>query len=142
MRPQSIVKFERMFFLSLLMSVVGFFVGYDAMLAQVGREPAMQQLDLAAETVIGTMVLGTAVYLLLWFFIAHRASNLARWALTIFTGFGFISFVASAAFATPANPGVAIAYYVFALGAVRYLFTADARAWFGRKAAPEKVALD
>jgi hypothetical protein len=140
MRPPSIVTFERFFFVSLLLSVIGFVVGYDAMLAQVAREPAMRQFGLGAEVVIGAFVLGMAVYLLLWFLIARRASNVAKWFLTVFTAIGFLGFVYTAATARPLNPGMTLAYYVFALAAVRYLFMPDARAWLASEASAESAA--
>ena len=46
MRPQSVVMFERLFLLSLALSVISFAVGYGEFSQQVLRDPAMRQLGL------------------------------------------------------------------------------------------------
>jgi hypothetical protein len=142
MRPPSIVKFEQLFFASLVISLIGLVVGYGAMLAQVEREPTMRQLGFGAEVLIGGMALSTAIYLLLWFLIARKASNIAKWFLTVFTAIGLVTFAYSAATAKPLNPGMTLIYYFFAVAAVYYLFKPDAKAWLESRPSSESAAAD
>lgn len=141
MRPPSILVFERLFFVSLALSVASFVIGYDAATKLLESEPAMQQLGLGGGFLIGSMAVSLAVYLLLWFFIARKASNLAKWILTAFTGVGVLSFLASAArtgLTWDINTLLGVAYYGFAVAAIVFLFKDDAKAWLKgeRKDAP------
>jgi hypothetical protein len=145
MRPPSIVLFERLFLASLALSVVNFVLGYDAMLAELDRQPGMRQLDLGAEIAVGTMVISLAIYLLLWFFIARKASVVAKWILTIFTAFGVVAQVyrvATVGFAIDVNAVLGIAYYALAIAAVVYLFKPDAEAWFKGEKPADPAAFD
>ena len=131
MRPPSIVIFERLFLASLVLSVIGFIVSYGAMTEDVEREPALQQLGVGGGFVIGTFMVSVAIYLLLWFFIARKASNIAKWILVVLTGIGvvlsLISFARGRAIDLRAM--LDIAYYALAVGAVAFLFRSDAVAW-------------
>ena len=133
MRPPSIVMFERLFLASLALSAFNFVVGYDAMIEQVEREPALQQLGLDGGFVTGMFVVGVAIYLLLWFFIARKASTVAKWILVVLSAVGLLSFLAS--FATgqvtfDQSAMLGAAYYALEVAAVVFLFRADANAWF------------
>ena len=136
MRPPSIVMFERLFLASLALSVIGFVVSYDAAMEQLAAEPVMESLGLGAGLVIGTMVFVTAIYLLLWFLIAHKASVVAKWILVVFTAIGVASFVTTLAIATiPWDPAALLGVVMYALeiAAVVFLFRDDAKAWFSRE---------
>ena len=53
MRPPSIIMFERLFLASLALSAIQFFIGYDAMIAEMEREPAFQQLGIGGGALTG-----------------------------------------------------------------------------------------
>src|SRR5688572_25908032 len=114
MRPQSIVLFERLFLASLVLSVVNFVVGYDAAMAELGRQPGMARIDFGSELLVGTMAFTTAVYLLLWYLIARKASTVAKWFLTAFTAIGVVSLLYRAVtvgLVIDVNALLGIAYY-------------------------------
>ena len=146
MRPQSIVMFERLFLASLALSAIGFVVGYDAAREEVTRQPGMAQLgDAGGSILIGSMVVTTAVYLLLWFLIARKASNVAKWFLTAFTAIGAVLFAASfvmAGITMDLNAALMIVYYVLAVAAVVFLFKPDAEAWLKGQPAADPAAFD
>ena len=115
MRPPSIIMFERLFLASLALSALSFALSYDSLIEQLAREPGMVELGLGSGFVIGTAVVGYAIYLLLWFLIARKASNLAGpWGLTMLIG---------------------LAVYALEIAAAVYLFRPDAAAWLKGKAA-------
>ena len=82
---------------------------------------------------IGSMVISLTIYLLLWFFIARKASSVAKWILVAFTGLGVASLAyafATVGIAGDLNALLSLAYYVLGVIAVVYLFKPDAEAWF------------
>lgn len=145
MRPASIVMFERLFLASVTVSVLNFIVNYQAMTEQLEREPGMEQLGLGAGFMTGTMAVGVAIYLLLWYFIAHKASRVAKWILVVFTALGVASMfysLATAGLVIDLTSVVALAYYALAVGAVVYLFKPDAESWLGGEKPADPEAFD
>src|SRR5687768_11985291 len=118
MRPDSIIMFERLILASLALSMFNFFVGYEPMMEQLDREPALQQVGFGVGFVIGSLVVGLAIYLLLWFLIARKASNVAKWILVVLTALGLTSFLAAFAIGPvpfDLNAMLGTAYYVLAV---------------------------
>ena len=94
MRPPSIVNFERLFLAALALGLIGLVLGFDAATAQLARESALRQLGIgASELLIGVSAAWLAIYLLLWFLIARKASNVAKWILVILSAIGAIFFL-------------------------------------------------
>lgn len=145
MRPASIVIFERLFLASLALSVVNFIIGYDAAANELAREPALAQIGLGTEILIGMMVVTTAIYLLLWFLIARKASNVAKWFLVVFTALGaatFLSSLAALGLRTDLNVLLSLAYYALAVAAVVFLFKPDAVGWLRGERHADPAAFD
>ena len=122
MRPTSIVLFERLFLLSLAIALVNGFLQYDALVAQVGNDPALAQLGWGSGAILVVMAISLLIPLLLWYFIARRASNIAKWILVVMTlldagQLGSLAGIAS------------LAVTILQLVAIVLLFRADARAW-------------
>ena len=143
MRPPSIVNFERLFLAALALGLIGLVLGFDAATAQLERESALRQLGIgASELLIGVSAAWLAIYLLLWFLIARKASNVAKWILVVLSAIGAIFFL-------PALTGrwdlallLNVAYYALELAAMACLFRADAAAWLKGKPDTEQAALD
>lgn len=131
MRPQSIVMFERLFLTSLVLSVIGFFIGYDAMVDALAAEPGVTQIGLGSGFVIGVFLAGLAIYLLLWFLIARKAANLAKWILVVLVGLSVLSLLSSLSVGLTFNTQTVLSFAVYALevAAIVYLFRADAIGW-------------
>ena len=129
MRPTSIVLFERLFLLSLAIALVNGFLQYDALVAQVGNDPALAQLGWGSGAILVVMAISLLIPLLLWYFIARRASNIAKWILVVMTLLGLL-FVNLDPGHLGSLAGIAsLAVTILQLVAIVLLFRADARAW-------------
>lgn len=133
MRPNSIIMFERLFLASLALGLIGFAISYEEATAMVANDPAAMQLGLGSEFLIGATLFGYAIYLLLWFLIARKASNVAKWILVVFTVLGVLAALPSLGGPWGLANLLALAVYVLGVAAVVYLFRQDARAWFKGK---------
>lgn len=145
MRPPSIIMFERLFLASLALSAIQFFIGYDAMIGEMEREPALQQLGIGGGVLTGIFVVGMAIYLLLWFLIARKASSVAKWILVVLSALGVLAFLVSFAGGQVTFDLIAMlgaAYYALAIAALVFLFRADANAWFRGEGKAEPATFD
>ena len=130
MRPTSIKLFEILFLAGMLMSIASTWLGWDAVTSQARAQADGAQVSDTFFLVF--TAIAYAVPLILWYLVARRASNIAKWILTIF-------FVAQAAFmlislsrgAMPASlvDYLGLAVFVLVAVAIAMLFRADARAW-------------
>lgn len=133
MRPKSIVTFER---LALLAVVVAILVtaltwnGNAAAYRRSGYGPEILWLMTAAEFAIG---------LLLIFLISRKGNGIAKWILVILTALGVIELGLGIGDRLGGGwVGIAeIAKMLLLVAAVSFLFRADAKPWFRRRLAGE-----
>jgi len=131
MPPQSITMFSRLFLGSLALGTVNYALNYENAIGQLQADPAAAQLGTAgAGIMIATFVFSMAISLLLWFFIARRASNAARWILTVFTVIGVLSLPLSIGKLPVPVMLVALAITGLQVAALWFAFRPDAKAWF------------
>lgn len=142
MRPQSIVMFERLFLASLAVSALSFLLNYGQMAEIVASEPTLQQAGLGTGFMIGVTLAGYALYLILWYLIARKAANWAKWVLVVFVALSLISL--PGALTGPWNLTLLLGLAVYALEvvAVVHLFRADAAAWLTGKQAADPATFD
>ena len=142
-RPRSIRLFELLFLGALLLTLVGTVLVWPSLLEQAAVQAQAARLGSGAlATIAGVSVAFVVlVELLLWFFIARRASVIAKWLLVLFTAYNVYSLVgtvqAGAEWSTVAGILSAVALLMQVI-AVLLLFTPDARAWFDGE--PEELA--
>lgn len=121
MRPSAIINFERLFGLSILLSVVQLALQAGAQIGVIG--PTTLLLIQAA---------GVLLSLALMLLVSRRRSNIARWVLVVFTVLGVLGLLgglmAGGGFAV--SDLVGIAGVVAQAAAVAMLFSAGAREWF------------
>lgn len=136
MRPNSIIWFERLFLPSLAIGTIGSVIQLSSNVARFAANPATAQFGTGF--VIFTIVATTAINILFWFFIARRASNVAKWIWVVFLIFGLLSLTMM--FVSPIVSVIGAAWKVFALlinglqiAAAFMLFRPDARAWFAAR---------
>ena len=129
MRPTFIVLFERLFLLSLAIALVNGFLQYDALVAQVGNDPALAQLGWGSGAILVVMAISLLIPLLLWYFIARRASAFAKWLLVLLTVAGLLFLEIDIARVTAADTLMTLLVTLLQLVAIVLLFRADARAW-------------
>ena len=143
MRPKSIVMFERLFLASMAISLVVAVIGYDQIERVAATDPALRQFGLGSGLLIGVIAASYAIYLLLWYLIAHRAVNVAKWVLVVFVAFGVASSVPAI---LKAQMGymtmLSLAAYALEIAALVYLFQADAKAWFRGDPSSDPRAFD
>lgn len=134
MRPASIVLFERLILAALAIDLVN-------NLAVALRPPAAGAAASVASSAgpaagIALALASPLLGLILWYFVARRGSNIARWLTTILVALGTAGFVGLAFRGIPTEARTMVAVGAFAellkVAAVVCLFTGPASAWFAR----------
>lgn len=135
MRPPSIIQFERLFLASLVLGLLNNALGWKELVSAVGTNPDLHQLGIAPGAVIGVVVgligLGVVINLALWFLIARRGSNIAKWILTVLMVLGIVSML----FSGLGHQGLtlplilSLAALALQIAAVFELFRRDAIEW-------------
>lgn len=132
MRPPSVRAFEALIVLSLGIGVVITALTWTELTREIGAAPV---LLVQAATVL--VVLGGV------FLVARRASNIARWVVTVMFGIGFVAYIPQVAFLFSGDRVVGMlgaAQVMAQLAALMLLFRPDAKLWFrsrGGRRAPE-----
>ena len=129
MRPPSIIDFERAYLASLALGIVNTTIHWQV-IEQSFEDPALQVLG-GPGAIVGILAFGMAISLLLWFFIARRASTVAKWIYVVFIAFGVIGIISSLTtlpFGTQLILNVVAQLLQFF--AAWLLFKPDAKAWF------------
>jgi hypothetical protein len=139
MRPKAIVFFEFFYVAAIAIGIIQRF----ASLPSTVRTFATLNSDIGIEAspaslVYGTMAITFFFYVVLWFFIARRASKLAKWIYVgIFVFASTMNVLAAARGNVSANPAILVFLLVSIIqaAAVAALFTPHAREWFDGKRA-------
>lgn len=131
MRPASIINFERFYLGAMALGLVNSAMSWSQT-QELMNSPEVAAAGLGSGFLFTTMAIGLIIPLLLWYFIARRGSNIAKWILVVLFGLGLIGFLMS--FANPLMPGglamiLGIAGMALQAYAVYLLFQADAVAW-------------
>lgn len=129
MRPRSIVSFERVVLLMIVIGLADAVLNWEILNAELARQGIGEGVAGAAYGV------SVVISLLLLWLIARRRSNVARWIYVVLC-------VASLAVALPAIGALSrlpmsallieAAQWLLAILSVFLLFARDARAWFAR----------
>lgn len=136
-RPTSIIQFERFFWGSILVSFLGGIATWSETQEAMQREAAGIPSAIAVGVTIGILVFTLLILTALWYAIARRASNVARWIYVVLTILGTLMTIPM--FLEPAGvSGLAMAASslstLLSVVSVVYLFRADAVAWLTGKA--------
>ncbi|HEX7849115.1 MAG TPA: hypothetical protein VF485_05210 [Sphingomonas sp.] len=134
-RPKSIRLFELFYLGSVLVGAVNTAMTWAETSASAEALQVQQMLG-QWFLPLSTVFLYT-LWLLLWYFTARFASNVARWVVVVFYLLALVGFVFTLGVgATPAGLPLALsgASLVLTTVAVFFLFRRDAMAWFGASA--------
>ncbi len=139
MQPPSIANFSRIFLAAVGIASLLAALNYPALkIALLRQDPGAASLG--DGVLIMALGLGIAVQLVLWFLIAHRASNVAKWVLVAMTAVSLaLQFPKIGAIIASLDP-VAILGLMVAVAqivAIAFLFRADAREWLGHEQSPD-----
>jgi hypothetical protein len=132
MRPESIRRFDMFYLGSVALSVVDFVLEHDAVMAQTEAQSRAAQVSLGAGFVNGGFAVWTALMVLLWFFAAHRRSNVAKWIIVLLAVIGLWGLPALVTGSFTTAKIVSLLSFMLSWVAVYFLFRADAKAWFGK----------
>ena len=136
MRPNSIVNFERIVIVSIVLGIINSWMTSEKMRALMAGKPQMSQ-----STTLTIQVIMILIYLVLIYFISRKGSPVAKWIYVVLCVLGLVAGV----FALPlmAQLGtvslvVAIVQYALSIASLWMLFRPDSKAWFseGRTADP------
>ena len=136
-RPQSIVRYERVYLASVVLGLIASVLNWPARAAILAANPA-----LAGQTWLlwASVILGLAISLTLWHFTARQPSVVAKWIVTVFAAIAAIaavfSLVAIYRLTTvhlAIGPAIilGLATDILYVVAATMLFRPDARMWFG-----------
>lgn len=147
MRPQSIVRFEQAYLGATLLWLVNLALGWKVKLESVNSNPAFagnpQMAELAETMMIGTTIVMLALWLLLWYFTARRASVVAKWVVVVLFGLSVIGLLGTLiSYQVAGALSTVLSLVTFALTAwsVWLLFRPDAQRWFAGEDAQADTA--
>ena len=133
MRPASIVNFERLYWVAIVLGLVTIYLSWDAIMAAMQVQPGIQ---VGPGFVIMMTVVGLAVQLLLWYFISRRPSVVAKWIFVGLFAFNVLGVIFNA-MTGAALSDITMVLTVLALMlrglAAWMLFRPDARIWLGEE---------
>ena len=81
MRPASIVNFERLYLGALVVGLINTVITWETTLAEVKAQPGVENMGSSIFYI--TLAIGFLIPVLLWYFVARRASVVAKWILTV-----------------------------------------------------------
>lgn len=135
-RPKSIIAFERAFWASFAVSLIRSLLTWKDVLKAYQRDPSLAAMNFGSSFLIAILGISFGIQLLFWYFIARKASNVARWIYAVLMALGIVSSLAT--INDPALPGSIS--LIFSLGssaltalAIFFLFRPDASAWLTEK---------
>jgi hypothetical protein len=137
MRPKSIEMFEKVYLGAIAIGLVNTVISWSQVSA-ILDDPRMQAVGMGSGTLIFGVVVGMLIPLLLWYSIARRASNVAKWIYVVLTALGLFGYLSS--LANPLVPkGLITVLGLVTVGLEVYaawlLFRPDAAAWLESKGA-------
>lgn len=135
MRPKSIERFEKVYLVSLAISLW--------LIASISWNDMVGKFETwfpggGAALAAGAFAISMAISLLLMWFVARRASNIAKWVIVVLTAIGMVGFLSSLFMATvPKDLSFAgsAATNLLSVYAAWLLFRPDAAAWLDSKGA-------
>ena len=127
MRPKSIVLFERIVLLSLLLGIVNSLLISDRLTADAAAQ------GMSGNSVFVIQAITIVIYLLLIYFISRKASPVAKWIYVVLGVLGIVIAVAGISqtlgFGIPTLI-ITIVQYGLLIASIWLLFRPDANAWF------------
>lgn len=130
-RPRSIVWFERFFIASLVLSLIDLIYHLDLFTENLADDPEFGIGLLFI--LIGAGALGVGLQMLLWYFIAIRASAIARILYIFLWAFGIIGAVMTFKEYMPSEIAFLIVNQLLMLASIVMLFRVDAVLWVESK---------
>lgn len=146
-QPKSIERFEQLFFLSMVISIGITILGLGTNATQMANSPIGSAAKFAT---IAVLVLSCAVWGLLWYLIARRGSEIAKWFYVVLIAIEVVMTTGSMLLlkAMEGRPDIQIpkvdmttqigqvASILVGVVSIWFLFRPDTRAWFNKGVDP------
>ena len=136
MRPRSIELFEKVYLGGMVFGLIIAALRWDEMSATFNT-PELKSLGAGSGLLIFSIVISVIFSLVLWYFIARRASNIGKWIYVVISAFAVFSVIS--AMVTPSPNGLMVAGNLITMGLQVFagwlLFKPDAVAWLESKGA-------
>lgn len=131
MRPNSIIRFEQLFLGALALNVLNIILNWDSWSMVMDQGDGSDGMNAFATFTI--IIAPFLINLWLWYKIARKASNVAKWLLIVVFLVGIIWSLATVD--NYRTLGLTILFSIIALkaGAIYMLFRRDAKQWFAAK---------
>lgn len=129
MRPKSIVLFERLVLLGIVLGIINAFLVHE----QIAEMVAAQGQGMGTSTVYIIQAITVGLYLLLIWFISRHGSPVAKWIYVVLAGLGLVAGLVGIGQTLEFGivPAImAIAQYVISIVSIWLLFRPDSKAWF------------
>lgn len=135
-RPPSIILFERLFWSSTLVSIVTTFITWNEMATAFDREAGVGRSSGSFGVVFVILVISLAIVFALWYAIARRGSNVAKWIYVVLAAIGALQTIAG--LFNPDGLGTlslagSLLSTALSVASAAVLFRADAVAWLSGK---------
>ena len=134
MRPASIQTFEKFFLASLAIGLVNAALSYNDNMKMLAADPATAEMASATNFMLPVLVFSVGI---LWFLIARKASNVAKWVLVVLTALGLLMMIPTLVTLAGINmvsTVLTVAVNALQIYAIVQLFKPDAKAWLEGKA--------
>ncbi|WP_375402648.1 hypothetical protein [uncultured Sphingomonas sp.] len=151
-KPPSIVRFERMWWISALLSLIAAYLSWDrvqnSIRARFAEDPALRANPFGAVVADWTQLAGVTITIawtvMVWFLVARRANRAGRW-LTVLTallsGAQLAILLGGLALGRTLHPlshSAAATAAILMVLATAALFAPSSRAWFGESDEAER----
>lgn len=131
MKPASIRKFDWLYLGSLGVNLIGILFNFDSLSAQAEAEFAARGMaGSGTGMLVGTLLIGLAINLGLWFLISVLRIGLAKWALVLLTAWSILTTVKSLSLGLESIMVWGLLSTVMTLAAIGFLFRPESRNWF------------
>ncbi|MBX7494697.1 hypothetical protein K3172_02365 [Qipengyuania sp. 6B39] len=140
MKPDSIRKFDWLYWASVIVGLLGLLLSWDMLTEMTAAELASSGVsadagDFAMATILGGAAFGLALNAALWFLISVLRIEVVKWVLVAMLAWTLFTFPAgiemAGGFSLMQVPGVIGTALLAA--AIFFLFRPDAKAWFAEK---------
>jgi hypothetical protein len=141
-QPESIERFEQLFFVRFVLGIVVAIYTWNDNVERFHQSPLADRMGDGVLYIVSAFSI--TISLLLWFFIARRGSEVAKWIYIVLFGFSLLSLLAFLAPLPEGAPRFTLITQVSTVvglaltaASVWFLFRPDTRAWFNKGVDPK-----
>ena len=131
-RPAAIVKFERLYLAAFVLGLGNTALSWSAALEKMRAAPTPGN---GIWYLLASTILGFAITLSLWYFVARKGSVVAKWIAAAFLALGVFGLAAAAFngfYPTGIGGVIGVVTTVLQFVAIAFLFTPEAKPWFAK----------